>query len=339
MRRAAPAGVLLCSLVSALVGCGNDTPTSSSPASTEHPVAAVSSQSCTPKTKPGKIVDKVLTPPAWGVAVRDDGLTYFAEPFNDAVGITSTTTRTIMGTIPTGSNPIGLAFSPDGATAYVTNLGSNNVGVIDVASARQVATISTGDASPFVVRVSPDGEQLFVATNGNLVLIVNTATREIIKTVEVGFAPNGFAVHPDGRMMYVSAFVSGTVSEVDMFTGTVIRTFFVGGVPQDMAINRKGTRLFVANEAGVLNEVDLFTGVSAPDIPLAGGGFGVGVTPDDGEAYVAEPGNGLVEIFSLQSRRLSRQINVGGEPRRIAFSQQGKIGAISNMAGFITFVR
>jgi hypothetical protein len=47
----------------------------------------------------------------------------------------------------------------------------------------------------------------------------------------------------------------------------------------------------------------------------------------------------LVQIFSLQTRKLSRQINVGGEPRRIAFSQQGKIGAISNMAGYITFVR
>jgi YVTN family beta-propeller protein len=341
MRRAAPAGVLLCSLVSALVGCGSDTPTSSSPASNEYALAPASSQSCTPKTKPGKIVDKVVTPPAWGIAVRDDGLAYFAEPFDDAVGITSTTSRTIMGTIPTGpgSHPLGLAFSPDGSTAYVTNLFTNDVGVIDVASARQVGTIPTGDASPFVVRVSPDGEQLFVATNGNLVFIVSTATREIVKTVEVGFAPNAFAVHPDGRMMYVSAFLGGTVSEVDMFTGTVIRTFFVGGVPQDMALNRKGTHLFVANEIGVLNEIDLFTGASLPDIPLAGGGFGVGVTPDDGEAYVAEPANGLVQIFTLQTRKLSRQINVGGEPRRIAFSQQGRIGAISNMAGYITFVR
>jgi len=341
MRRAAPAGVLLCGLVSALVGCANDTPTSNSPASTEYAAASSSSQSCNPKTRPGKIVEKVPTPAAWGVAVRDDGLTYFAEPFDAAVGITSTTTRTLMGAIPTGdnSNPIGLAFSPDGGTAYVTNLGTNSVGVIDVASARLVETISTGDASPFVVRVSPDGEQLFVATNGNLVLVVNTATRQIIKSIEVGFAPNGFAVHPDGRIMYVSAFESGTVSEVDMFTGTVLRTFFVGGVPQDMAINRKGSRLFVANEAGFLNEIDLFTGQSAPDIPLAGGGFGVGVTPDDGEAYVAEPGNGLVQVFGLQTRKLSRQINVGGEPRRIAFSSQGKIGAISNMAGYITFVR
>jgi YVTN family beta-propeller protein len=266
-------------------------------------------------------------------------LTYFTEPFANGVGVTSTATRTVDGFIPTGVNPIGAAFSPDGGTAYVTNLVSKTVSVIDVATAQQVATISTGDAAPFVVRVSPDGERLFVATAGNLVLVVSTATREIVKSIGVGFLPNGFAVHPDGRMMYVSSFSAGTVSEVDMITEAVLRTFPVGGTPQDMAVNRKGTRLYVANEQGYLNEIDLFTGEQLPTIPLTSGGFGVGVTPDDGEAYVSEPRAGLVEVFSLQTRKLSRTINVGGEPRRLAFSQQGKIGAIANMAGYLTFVR
>jgi YVTN family beta-propeller protein len=338
MRRAAPAGVLLCGIVSVfLTSCSDDTPTSASAA--QPAFAATSSSTCDPKTRPGKLVEKVVTAaPAWGVAVRDDGLTYFAQPFIDQVGITSTSSRTILGSIPSSSWPLGLAFSPDGGTAYVTHLFSNDVGVIDVASATEVGTIPTV-GSPFVVRVSPDGERLFVATDANVVMIVSTATRELIKTVEVGFAPNAFAVHPDGRMMYVSAFAGGTVSEIDMITETVMRTFVVGGTPQDMAVNKKGDRLYVANEIGVLNEVNLLNGASAPDIPLKGGGFGLGVTPDDGEAYVAEPGNGLVEVFGLQTRKLTRTITVGGEPRRVAFSQQGKIGAISNMAGYITFVR
>jgi YVTN family beta-propeller protein len=339
MRRAAPAGVLLCGIVSVfLSSCSDDSPTSVSAA--QPSFATTSSNTCDPKTRPGKLIDKVATPsPAWGVAVRDDGLTFFSEPFIDMVGITSTSARTILGSIPSSSWPLGLAFSPDGGTAYVTHLFSSDVGIIDVATSREIGTISAGGGSPFVVRVSPDGERLFIATNANVVLIVSTATREVLKTVQVGFAPNGFAVHPDGRIMYVSAFAGGTVDEVDMFTGTVLRTFFVGGTPQDMAVNRKGTRLYVANEIGVLNEVDLLTGASAPDIALKGGGFGLGVTPDDGEAYVAEPGNGLVEVFGLQTRKLSRSIAVGGEPRRVAFSQQGKIGAISNMSGYVTFVR
>jgi len=65
----------------------------------------------------------------------------------------------------------------------------------------------------------------------------------------------------------------------------------------------------------------------------------VGVTPDDGQAYVTLPSAGLIQIFTLQTRKLAKSINVGGEPRRIGFSQQGHIAAVTNAAGFITFVR
>jgi len=123
-----------------------------------------------------------------------------------------------------------------------------------------------------------------------------------------------------------------------MFTGAVLRTFNVGGTPQEMALNRKGTRLYVANEAGYLNEIDLLTGNSLPTIQLQGGGFGVGVTPDDGQAYVTLPFTGLVQVFSLQTRKLTKTIDVGGDPRRVAFGQQGRVGAITNQAGYITFV-
>jgi YVTN family beta-propeller protein len=340
MRRVVPTGLLLCSLASLLLSaCDDDSPTAVSAASPPPALTSESSGACDPKTRPGKIVEKVTTPPTWGIAVRDDGLTYFTQPFANGVGITSTGTRTVDGFIATGTDPIGAAFSPDGNTAYVTNLLSHDVSVIDVATAQVRGTISTGGAAPFVVRVSPDGERLYVATDGNVVLVISTATLEIVKTVEVGYAPNGFAVHPDGRIMYVSSFIGGTVAEVDIVTEQVLRTFYVGGRPQDMAVNRKGSRLYVANEAGYLNEIDLFTGDLLPNIPLQAGGFGVGVTPDDGEAYVSEPAAGLVQVFALQTRRLTRNINVGGEPRRLAFSQQGNIGAIANMAGYLTFVR
>ena len=189
------------------------------------------------------------------------------------------------------------------------------------------------------VRVSPDGSRLFVATTTTTVYIVDTQTRQVVGSVEVGFLPNAFAVHPDERIMYVSAAFGGTVTEIDMFTGMVLRTFTVGGLPQDMAVSRKGEHLYVGNEAGYLNEIHLPSGQVLPNIPLAGGAFGIGVTPDDREAYVSLAQNGTVQIFNLQTRQLSRALSVGGTPRRIAFSQRGHIGAIANEGGFVTFVR
>ena len=325
----------------ASLGCSQDRPTEQ--VNDLPPVTAVlaaSSNSCQANTHPGgTIIDQVTTPAAWAMAVRDDGLAYFTEAFNAGVGITSTRTKTVDGFIPTGQAPTGVAFSPDGGTAYVANQLSENVSVINVATAQVVATISTGGADPFAVQVSPDGTRLFIGTNGTAVLIVDTGTNQIIQSVDVGSAPNAFVVAPDNRIIYVSAFVGGTVSELDMFTGTVLRTFSIGGTPQGMAITRKGDRLYVANEAGFLTEITLQSGLITATMTLAGGGFGVGVTADDNQAWVTIPSQGKVQIFGLQNHKLSSGLTVGGQPRRLGFSQHGAIGAIANMAGFVTFVR
>jgi YVTN family beta-propeller protein len=339
MQQAARAGAPLCVLVALLSACNSEVPTAATAVSEPSLAAAKGGNGGNQPGHPGgRILDKVTTPTAWGIAVRDDGLAYFTELFEGGVGITSTRTRTVEGFIPTGDIPTGVAFSPDGGIAYVANQNAT-VTVIDVATQAPVATISTNDLPAFAVQVSPDGEQLFVGGGGTVVLIIDTQTRQIVKSVDVGLAANAFAVAPDNRILYASSFAGGSVAEIDMFTGTVLRTFPVGGTPQGLALNRKGTRLYVGNEAGYLNDIDLATGQIGANIPLAGGAFGVGVTPDDNQAYITIPFSGIVQVFHIQSRRLMRTLDVGGEPRRIGFSQKGRIGAVTNAAGYVTFIR
>ena len=119
----------------------------------------------------------------------------------------------------------------------------------------------------------------------------------------------------------------------------MVRTFAVGGVPQGLALNKKGSHLYVANQDGYLNDIILATGAMGTPIPIAGVGFGVGVTPDDHEAWITLPLNGLVQVFNLQKRRITGSLNVGGEPRRVAFSSQGKIGAVTDFSGNVIFVK
>jgi len=53
------------------------------------------------------------------------------------VSVIDTATHTVTATIKVGRNPLDVALTPDGATAYVANAGSNSVSVIDTSTCRR----------------------------------------------------------------------------------------------------------------------------------------------------------------------------------------------------------
>jgi YVTN family beta-propeller protein len=62
------------------------------------------------------------------------------------VSVIDTATNTVTATIAVGSNPLGVAMTPDGSKAYVANAGSNTVSGIDTATNTVTATIPVGVA-------------------------------------------------------------------------------------------------------------------------------------------------------------------------------------------------
>jgi YVTN family beta-propeller protein len=58
-----------------------------------------------------------------------------------------TADNTVAATVPVGRFPAGVAVTPDGKHAYVTNLNSNNVSLIDTTSNIVVATIPVAGVS------------------------------------------------------------------------------------------------------------------------------------------------------------------------------------------------
>src|SRR5207248_4646177 len=75
---------------------------------------------------------------------------------NNYVSVISTADNTVVTTIPVGRFPVGVAFTPNGALAYVANQNSNDVSVIDTATRTVVATIAVG-VNPWGVAVTPNG--------------------------------------------------------------------------------------------------------------------------------------------------------------------------------------
>ncbi len=57
-----------------------------------------------------------------------------------------TSDNVVVATVGVGNAPVGVAITPDGAFAYVTNSGSFNLSVIRTSDNTVVATIAVQDA-------------------------------------------------------------------------------------------------------------------------------------------------------------------------------------------------
>ena len=90
-----------------------------------------------------------------------------------------------------GVRPHAIAFTPEGATAYVANDGSNDVSVINTATNTLTATIPVGN-DPRGVAVTPMGRYVYVGNRfSDTLSIIDTATNSVVATVQ------GVSVFPE----------------------------------------------------------------------------------------------------------------------------------------------
>ena len=117
-------------------------------------------------------------------------------------------------------------------------------------SRRSIAA-ATGLALAWLVTSAPAVAQNAYITNqgvypnfSNKVTVIDTTTNKVVTTIDVGLAPAGVAVTPDGRKVYVAnRAVSGTVSVIDTATNAVSATVAVGSNPVGIAIKPDGSKV------------------------------------------------------------------------------------------------
>jgi YVTN family beta-propeller protein len=105
----------------------------------------------------GSVLSTIPTPKPTGIQVTPDGSHVLVGDNMSAVQVLDTTTNTFGTAIPVGNKPLYIALTPDGTSAYVTNLNSDTVSVIDLASLTVVHTIAVGN--------QPEGFNAFIGPN------------------------------------------------------------------------------------------------------------------------------------------------------------------------------
>lgn len=176
-----------------------------------------------------------------------------------------------------------LAVEADGARAFVANMGSGSVGVIDLVAGRKLRDIAVG-GKPEGLTLSRDGRQLWVGDNdGGRVQIFSTADFRRLGEVAVGPTPIRVVASPDGRTIVTSNHGDGTLSLIDASTRRMRRTIAVGGAAAaqvTILFSRDGKRLYVAETGpNQVAEVDLSTGHVLRRLSVGRDGDGLGIAP------------------------------------------------------------
>src|SRR5450432_2147327 len=127
----------------------------------------------------------------------DDSVLAVANPDNNSVTFFDVNNggHNKIAEVAVGSEPNGVALSPDGRHAYVANTLSGTVTILalDRSTANYgtvAATVPVG-TEPYALALTPTGRKLYVANaRSNSVSVIDTASSQVIRTItDVGPEP------------------------------------------------------------------------------------------------------------------------------------------------------
>jgi YVTN family beta-propeller protein len=225
--------------------------------------------------------------------------------------------------LPAHAVPTGIAFSPDGKTAYVALNRNNTVASIDTQTRTVKKEIGVGLA-PFAVQISKHGDWLYVSNRGG---------RPPSADVHSAFS-SGTALSTDAT----GAVLNGTVSVINLKDGNC-REVVVGRAPTGMALSPDEHTLAVANSHAdsvtLIDTVSLKT--TSIDIPTWPDGLlgsepvAVTFSPDGDRLYVAAAANNAVVILDKKndSYEVSGAIPAGWFPDAIALDRKGDLRVLN----------
>jgi YVTN family beta-propeller protein len=252
-----------------------------------------------------------------------------------------------------GKSWYGLAFSHDEKDLYVSggydnwildfHLQDNKLGKAD--------TIRLGQAWP-KEKVCPTGivadkagNRLYVVTKGDSCLYeIDQHTHAVTRKVQLPGMAYSCVLLPDEKKLYISLWGSATVAVYNTTAGNIEANVRTGEHPNELLLNKKGTRLFVANaNDNTVSVIDTRSGKVIESIStvlyptrLAGSTTnGLALSADERRLYIANADNNCLAVFDVSKDGNSQSLGfipVGWYPTNVKTA--GSKIIVANGKGF-----
>jgi YVTN family beta-propeller protein len=208
-------------------------------------------------------------------------------------------------------NPAGIAFSPDGAIAYLAGNNSTpgfpngRLAVVDIERLSLLHTLVM-QRNTYGIATSPDGRHVYVANaNGDgtalgTVTVVATSNLTVQAHIDVGSNPHGIAVSPDNSRVYSVVVVDKALQVIDARTNGIINTVQLGLGAWDLALSNDGHYLLASETNNGQTVVIIDTrDFSVRSIPTGPSPIGVAFSPDGNCAYICNLTTNTVTVMGI----------------------------------------
>lgn len=177
------------------------------------------------------------------------------------------------------TTPFGVAISPDGLFAYITEHELDQVKEFSLETYAITNTFDVG-SDPTGLAILPDGSRLYVSnTADGSVSVIDLASGVVSPPVSVGSMPLGVAISPDGARVYTANYSSSSVSIIDTASHTLVTPSPYVSFPIAVAIMPDGRRGYVSSSSSSLGQLG---GLGTLSILKQGDGSGTVTSSDSG---------------------------------------------------------
>jgi YVTN family beta-propeller protein/VCBS repeat-containing protein len=191
-----------------------------------------------------------------------------------------------------------------------------------------------------------DPGALSMARSAAALAVQAAATNNLILVgdpISVGGDPEGIAVSPDGRYVYV-ANEDGYLSVIDTHDNNSIRTVYTGSDSLSVAV--RGNFVYVSNRGSDSVSVIDMSNIANPavrpvavNVQVGNAPFGLAVTPNGKYVYVANTGDGTLSVIDTHSSTVvGDPIEIGGTPYAVEVSPNGTRVYVADSDGWVSVI-
>ena len=248
----------------------------------------------------------------------------------------------------------GIAFNGDDSKLYVSGGNDNLVWVYNFTIGKMSLSdsIIIGKRYP-KEKISVTGLEyctgkdilLAVSKESNSLYIINAKTKQIVKTLELGFKCFDVKINHKQTFAYVSLWSGSAVAEINLSDYTVSKIIKTGDHPCDLVITKDDERLFAANannnSTSVIDlklgkEIEKLNSAISPDAPFGSTPNALCLSADEKYLYIANADNNYLAVFNVTEKNESSSagfIPVGWYPTALKYLSKSDRIVVANGKG------